>query len=62
MRATIDATRGLTAALVALMGSLLVSVSAAGAASPPITTQAAAANAAFLAYAPPPAGLSLIHI
>jgi hypothetical protein len=29
---------------------------AASAASPPITLQAAAANAAFLAYAPPPAG------
>lgn len=56
MRATTDAARGLTAALVALLGSLLVSVSVAGAASPPITTQAAAANAAFLAYAPPPAG------
>ena len=38
------------------MPLFLVLCSAAWAASPPITVQAAAANAAFLAYAPPPAG------
>src|SRR5204863_4509523 len=41
------------AALAALL--LALTPATAGAMSPPITTQAAAANAAFLAYAPPPA-------
>ncbi|MEY2515405.1 MAG: hypothetical protein QOJ89_2763, partial [bacterium] len=43
------------------LASLLAICSAADAASPPITTQAAAANAAFLAYAPPPAGGAKAH-
>ena len=51
MRAT-TAVRTFGLAVLALLGS----ASAAVAVSPPITTQAAAANAAFLAYAPPPAG------
>jgi hypothetical protein len=45
--------------LIALASSMtlpLVDTSVAAAVSPPITRQAAAANAAFLAYAPPPAG------
>jgi hypothetical protein len=47
--------RASTACLASLVWLLLAFTSAARAASPPITTQAAAANAAFLAYAPPPA-------
>jgi hypothetical protein len=39
-----------------IAGVLLAAAGPASAASPPITTQAAAANAAFLAYAPAPAG------
>jgi hypothetical protein len=44
------------AAAVAVIAAVLASSPAAWAASPPITRQAATANAAFLAYAPPPAG------
>lgn len=42
--------------LIATATALLAVTAVAHAASPPITVQAAAANAAFLAYAPPPAG------
>ena len=42
--------------LICSLAGLLLVCPAAQAASPPITVQAAAANAAFLAYAPPPAG------
>lgn len=49
-------TRRLGTIEVATAAALLASAPATIAASPPITRQAAAANAAFLAYAPPPAG------
>jgi hypothetical protein len=48
--------RLIAAPVAAVLVPLLVLCSGARAASPPITVQAAAANAAFLAYAPPPAG------
>jgi hypothetical protein len=48
--------RSIGAPIAAALAPFLVLCSGARAASPPITVQAAAANAAFLAYAPPPAG------
>ncbi len=49
-------TRRLMTIEIATAAALLACAPGAIAASPPITRQAAAANAAFLAYAPPPAG------
>jgi hypothetical protein len=52
-----NSTRRLTAALALLAGlGLALNTVPADAASPAVTAQAAAANAAFLAYAPPPPG------
>jgi len=48
--------RTFAASTAAVVATALAITSVARAASPPITVQAAAANAAFLAYAPPPQG------
>jgi hypothetical protein len=55
-RVTTSTARGLVASAASILGLVLGAASPAVAASPPVTVQAAAANAAFLAYAPPPAG------
>jgi Subtilase family len=55
MRTVTSPARALTTGANVLAALLAFSPAVAGAASPPITRQAATANAAFLAYAPPPA-------
>lgn len=55
MHAEISTGRAWATCFGTLVGLLLVLAAKADGASPAITTQAAAANAAFLAYAPPPA-------
>jgi hypothetical protein len=56
MTASLSTTRLLTASSIVIIGIMLAMTPLATAASPPVTWQATAANAAFLAYAPPPAG------